>query len=326
MTALTNGLGPCTGGLSTGRRARACPAMALTGRGLPRPPTSSPSGRTSRAGGPPIVAPSCGRCTPPGCGGCSTTRRGSCPRWPTRRALRMAPCGRPERWPGPPSRGRTGGSSAVAARSPTPRHRKTCICCGSGARSCATRWRCSRRCSTTPPSVGGRRRTGDARRGTVLVDGTVCPTSYRRHVPGVVAHVTGLIGPSHRSPLHRPIGVRRGAPAVRRAVPGQPPVRSAACESAGDERRGLGRSRPDLAGLPVRAWIRDALVLSGLPLLNGRRTPRRTSGSSRLTRSRRCRYVAAVQGSAAPPTGGSASIGVLPWEQLFLRPRHRTAS
>jgi hypothetical protein len=42
-----------------------------------------------------------------------------------------------------------------------------------------------------------------------------------------------------------------------------PPVRSAACESAGDERRGLGRSHVDLAGLPVRAWIRDALVLNG---------------------------------------------------------------
>ena len=78
------------------------------------------------------------------------TGRGSCPRWPTRRAPRRAPRGRPAPWPGPTSGGRTAESSAVAPRSPTPRHRKSCTCCGSGARSCATRWRCSRRCSTTP--------------------------------------------------------------------------------------------------------------------------------------------------------------------------------
>ena len=111
-------------------------------RGAPR----APAGRRSSH-------PGARRCAGPGCGGCSTTGRGSCPRWPTRRAPRTAPRGRPGPWPGPTSRGRTGGSSAVAPRSPTPLRRKTCTSCGSGARSCATRWRCSRRCSTTPRSA-----------------------------------------------------------------------------------------------------------------------------------------------------------------------------
>ena len=56
----------------------ACPRWPA-GWGPPRPPTSSRSRRTSRAGGPPIVGPCCERCAGPGCGGCSRTGRGSCP-------------------------------------------------------------------------------------------------------------------------------------------------------------------------------------------------------------------------------------------------------
>ena len=59
--------------------------------------------------------------------------------WPTRRAPRTARRGRRAPWPAPAARGRTSGSCTVAPRSPTPRHRKTCTCCGSGASSCAAR-------------------------------------------------------------------------------------------------------------------------------------------------------------------------------------------
>jgi hypothetical protein len=215
-------------------------------------------------------------------------------------------------------------SSAVAARSATPRHRKTCMCCGGGARSCATRWRCSRRCSTTPRRWGPTR-TGDARRGTVLVDGTVCPTGDRRHVPGIVAHVTGLIGPytDPRYIVQSASGeVRRQFAVLFRASPLSGRPRANRRETSAAAWVTLART-----GRVARASVDPRCARAQrFPHLNGRRTPRRTSGSSRLTRSRRCRYVAAVQGSAAPPTGGSVSIGVLPWEHLFLRPRHRTAS
>ena len=56
-----------------------------------------------------------------GCAGCSTTGRGSCPRWPTQRVPRTVPRGRQAPWPEPTSLALTGGASAMAPGSPTPR-------------------------------------------------------------------------------------------------------------------------------------------------------------------------------------------------------------
>jgi HTH-like domain len=104
------------------------------------------------------------------------------------------------------------------------------------------------------------------------------PTWDRRHVPGVVVHVTGLIGPLHRSPVHRPIGVRRGAPVVLRAVSGQPLS---------------GRPRADRRETSAAAWV----ALAG---------PGRVAGASVDPRCAR------AQRSSAPEraTHSSADLGV----------------